>query len=75
MDLDNSNSIQKTEFSSWFARKMKGIKGQHVQKIETAMRKIFSKFDTDKSNSIDLKEFTCVFNWMQYYFDAFYQFI
>jgi len=43
-------------------------------KIDSAMRKLFTKFDTDKSNFIDRKEFKCVFTWLQYYFDAYYQF-
>lgn len=62
MDLDNSKKIMKTEFSSWFGRKLKGIKGQHATKIESAMRKLFTKFDSDNNNSIDRNEFTIVFN-------------
>lgn len=29
-------------------------------KIDSAMRKLFTTFDTDKSNFIDRKEFKCV---------------
>mmetsp|Transcript_10497 Transcript_10497/g.9059 ORF Transcript_10497/g.9059 Transcript_10497/m.9059 type:complete len:85 (-) Transcript_10497:1828-2082(-) len=70
MDIENSNKITKFQFSSWFTRKISGIKGQGASKIESTMRKLFGKFDIDNSGYIDRLEFGCVFNWMQLYFDA-----
>jgi len=62
MDLDNSKKISKFQFSNWFTRKLKSM---NSSKIDSAMRKLFNKFDTDKSNFIDRKEFKCVFTWLQ----------
>lgn len=67
--------VDKIGFMNWFERRLISLSLKNPQKTIAEIRKLFLKYDKDKSNSMDKDEFRVFFWWIQAYFDAIQQFL
>lgn len=67
---NNKDMVDKIGFMNWFERRLISLSLKNPQKTIAEIRKLFLKYDKDKSNSMDKDEFRVFFWWIQAYFDA-----
>lgn len=70
MPKNNTNEIFKSDLLNWFDRRLISLKIKNPQKTVSEIRKLFTKYDIDKSSSMSREEFKVFFWWVQAYVDA-----
>jgi len=62
---NNKDMVDKIGFINWFERKIISLSIKNPQKTIFEIKKLFMKYDKDKSNNMNKEEFRVFFWWIQ----------